>query len=197
MKPIRSNELNYLDQLIVDKFRDRRQDMESNIEADTQKQTDKNYKGFVVKLGIKAEMKAFKEAEDKLRKFIKNKESYEFTLSQAKLRAAEKLNEKLNSWSSVRSWKSEYDKVKKFEIKEHDDVEHALKKVCKQETRRYVQKLSKYKVKQDLELLEEQAKNVLYSGRDIKEVWKHLGMTFKASGVPVAAPKDFLQLESK
>jgi len=197
MKPIRSNELNYLDQLIVDKFRDRRQDMESNIEADTQKQTDKNYKAFVVKLGIKAEMKAFKEAEDKLRKFIKNKESYEFTLSQAKLRAAEKLNEKLNSWSSVRSWKGEYNDAKKFEIKEHDDVEHALKKVCKQETRRYVQKLPKYKVKQDLELLEEQAKNVLYSGRDIKEVWKHLGMTFKASGVPVAAPKDFLQLESK
>ncbi len=197
MKPIRSNELNYLDQLIVDKFRDRRQDMESNIEADTQKQTDKNYKAFVVKLGIKAEMKAFKEAEDKLRKFIKNKESYEFTLSQAKLRAAEKLNEKLNSWSSVRSWKNQYKDSKRFEIKEMEDLEPALKKVCKQETKRYVEKLPKYKVKQDLELLEEQAKNVLYSGRDIKEVWKHLGMTFKASGVPVAAPKDFLQLESK
>jgi len=197
MKPIRSNELNYLDQLIVDKFRDRRQDMESNIEADTQKQTDKNYKAFVVKLGIKAEMKAFKEAEDKLRKFIKNKESYEFTLSQAKLRAAEKLNEKLNSWSSVRSWRDNYKDSKRFEIKEMEDLEPALKKVCKQETKRYVEKLPKYKVKQDLELLEEQAKNVLYSGRDIKEVWKHLGMTFKASGVPVAAPKDFLQLESK
>ena len=142
-------------------------------------------------------MKAFKEAEDKLRKFIKNKESYEFTLSQAKLRAAEKLNEKLNSWSSVRSWKNQYKDSKRFEIKEMEDLEPALKKVCKQETKRYVEKLPKYKVKQDLELLEEQAKNVLYSGRDIKEVWKHLGMTFKASGVPVAAPKDFLQLESK
>ena len=197
MKPIRKNELEYLDELIKDKFRDRRQDMESNIEADTQKQTDKNYKGFVAKLGIKAEIKAFKEAEDKLRKFIKNKESYEFTLSQAKLRAADKLNEKLNSWSSVRSWKGQYGDQKRFEIKEHDDLEHALKKVCKQETKRYVEKLPKYKVKQDLELLEEQARNVLYSGRDIMQVWKHLGMTFKASGVPVAAPKEFLQIESK
>jgi len=197
MKPIRKNELEYLDELIKDKFRDRRQDMESNIEADTQKQTDKNYKSFVAKLGIKAEIKAFKEAEDKLKKFIKNKESYELTLTQAKLRAADKLNEKLNSWSSVRSWKGQYGDQKRFEIKEHDDLEHALKKVCKQETKRYVEKLPKYKVKQDLELLEEQARNVLYSGRDIMQVWKHLGMTFKASGVPVAAPKEFLQLESK
>ena len=136
-------------------------------------------------------------SEYKLRKFIKNKESYEFTLSQAKLRAAEKLNEKLNSWSSVRSWKNQYKDSKRFEIKEMEDLEPALKKVCKQETKRYVEKLPKYKVIKDLELLEEQARNVLYSGRDIMQVWKHLGMTFKTSGVPVAAPKDFLQLESK
>ena len=44
MKPIRSNELNYLDQLIADKFRHRRQNINSEIEAATQKQTDKNYK---------------------------------------------------------------------------------------------------------------------------------------------------------
>ena len=64
--------------IIRDKFRDRRQDMESAIEADTQKQTDKNYKSFVSKLGIKAEIKAFKD-EDKLNKFVRSKESYELT----------------------------------------------------------------------------------------------------------------------
>ena len=61
MKPIRSNELNYLDQLIADKFRHRRQNIESEIESATQKQTDKNYPKFVEKLGLKAEIKAFKE----------------------------------------------------------------------------------------------------------------------------------------
>jgi hypothetical protein len=116
--------------------------MESAIESDTQKQTDKNVKSFINKLGIKAEIKAFKDAEDKLKKFIANKESYE-------------------------------------------------------ETRKAIEKLPKYKVIKDLELLEEQARNVLYSGRDIMQVWKHLGMTFKTSGVPVAAPKEFLQIESK
>ena len=88
MKPIRKDELLYLDQLIKDKFRDRRQDMESAIESDTQKQTDKNVKSFINKLGIKAEIKAFKDAEDKLKKFIANKESYELKLSAAKEKAA-------------------------------------------------------------------------------------------------------------
>jgi len=197
MKPIRKNELEYLDNYIADKFRHRRQDMESAIEADTQKQTDKNYKSFVSKLGIKAEIKAFKDAEDKLNKFVRSKESYELKLEQGKRIARDKLLEKLKSWTNIRSWKSRYDNAYEWDVKSMEDLEPALRQVCKQETKRAVQKLPKYKVKQDLELLEEQAKNVLYSGRDIMQVWKHLGMTFKASGVPVAAPKEFLQLESK
>ena len=84
-----------------------------------------------------------------------------------------------------------------IEVKEYDNIENYLTKACKQETEKAVSKLPKFKIKHDLDLLEEQAKNVLYSGRDIKDVWKHLGNTFKASGVPVAAPKEFLQLESK
>ena len=198
MKPIRKNELEYLDRLISDKFRDRRQDMESAIEADTQKQTDKNYKSFVSKLGVKAEIKAFKDAEDKLNKFVRSKESYELKLEQSKRAARDKLLEKLKSWTNVRSWKGKYhDSSYEWDIKNTEDLEPCLKNVCKQETKRAVQKLPKYKVKQELEMLEEQARNVLYSGRDIMDVWKHLGQTFKASGVPVAAPKEFLQIESK
>jgi flagellar biosynthesis chaperone FliJ len=197
MKPIRSNELNYLDQLIADKFRHRRQNINSEIEAVTQKQTDKNYKSFVDKLGLKAEIKAFKDAEDKLKKFVAQKESYENKLFVAKRTAAGKLESKLNSWSSIRGWKGNYNDVMSIEIKDYDNIENYLTKACKQETEKAVSKLPKFKVKHDLDLLEEQAKNVLYSGRDIKDVWKHLGNTFKASGVPVAAPKEFLQLESK
>jgi len=197
MKPIRSNELNYLDQLIADKFRHRRQNINSEIEAATQKQTDKNYPKFVERLGLKAQIKAFKEASMKLKKFVAQKESYENKLFVAKRTAAGKLESKLNSWSSIRGWKGNYNDVMSIEIKDYDNIENYLTKACKQETEKAVSKLPKFKVKHDLDLLEEQAKNVLYSGRDIKDVWKHLGNTFKASGVPVAAPKEFLQLESK
>ncbi len=197
MKPIRSNELNYLDQLIADKFRHRRQNINSEIEAATQKQTDKNLKSFVEKLGVKAQIKAFKEADMKLKKFQEQKESYESKLFAAKQHKKMELEQKLQSWASIRGWKGNYNDTMEVNIKDYDDVSTTLLRACKQETKQAVEKLPKYKVKHDLDLLEEQAKNVLYSGRDIKDVWKHLGSTFKASGVPVAAPKEFLQLESK
>ena len=117
--------------------------------------------------------------------------------AQAKQTAADKLESKLNSWSSIRGWKNNYNDTMSIEIKDYNNIEHYLTKACKQETKQAVEKLPKFKVKHDLDLLEEQAKNVLYSGRDIKDVWSHLGQTFKTSGIPVAAPKQFLQLESK
>jgi len=197
MKPIRSNELNYLDTLIHNKFRSRRQNIESEIEAATQKQTDKNYTKFVEKLGLKAQIKAFKEADVKLKKFQEQKESYESKLFAARQSKKIELEQKLQSWASIRGWQGNYNNTMEVNIKDYDDVASTLSKACKQETQKSVEKLPKFKVKHDLDLLEEQAKNVLYSGRDIKDVWKHLGMTFKASGVPVAAPKEFLQLESK
>jgi hypothetical protein len=197
MKPIRSNELNYLDTLIHDKFRNRRQNIESEIEAATQKQTDKNYPKFVERLGLKAQIKAFKEADMKLKKFQEQKESYESKLHAAKTNKKIELEQKLESWASIRGWKNSYRDKMDISIKDYDDVSSILLMACKQETKKSVEKLPKFKVKHDLDLLEEQAKNVLYSGRDIKDVWKHLGNTFKASGVPVAAPKEFLQLESK
>ena len=193
MKPIRKNELEYLDRLIKDKFQERSREIQSAIEAETQKQTEKNYKSFVQKLGIKAQINAFKEASNKLRTFIASKESYEDKLKRAEYKAKEALVEKLQSWSKIRDWND----YRLDDIKQYDDVEGELKQVCSFETKRAVKKLPKFKVKDELEFLEEQAKNVLYSGRDIMEVWKYLGSTFEKSGIPVAAPKSFLQIESK
>ena len=193
MKPIRKNELEYLDKLIRDKFQDRSREIKSAIEAETQKQTDKNYKSFVQKLGIKAQINAFKEASNKLRTFIASKESYEDKLKRAEYKARETLIEKLQSWAKIRDW----DETHFSDIKQYDDVQGELKHLCSFETKRAVKKLPKFKVKDELEFLEEEAKNVLYSGRDIMEVWKYLGSTFEKSGIPVAAPKSFLQIESK
>jgi hypothetical protein len=197
MKPIRKNELEYLNQLIKDKFNDRGREIHSAIEAETQKQTDKNYKSFVEKLGIKTELKTFKDADNKLHKFKVNKDAYEMKLEHNQRTAINKLTEKLKSWADVRNWEDQYNDRIKFDIKEYDDVESILRSMCKSETKRAVEKLPKFKVQKELDMLEEQATNVLYSGRDIMEVWKYLGSTFKASGIPVAAPKSFLQIESK
>jgi len=197
MKPIRSNELNYIDDLIRNKFRNRRQNIESEIESATQKQTDKNYKSFVEKLGLKAQIKAFKDTDDKLVKFQAQKESYERKLFAERQAKKIELEQKLQSWASIRGWQGNYNDKMEVSITNYSDVATTLTRACKQETEKAISKLSKFKVKHDLDLLEEQAKNVLYSGKDIKDVWNYLGQTFKASGIPVAAPKEFLQLESK
>ena len=183
--------------LIKSKFRNRRQSIESDIESTTQIQTDKNYKKFVDRLGIKAQIKAFREAEQKLIKFQQQKESYESKLESIRSQKRRELSDKIQSWSSIRGWENHYGDTRDVAIKDFDDVESVLSTACKQETKKAVEKLPKFKVKHDLDLLEEQAQNVLYSGRDIKEVWNHLGQVFKSSGIPVAAPKGFLQIESK
>ena len=197
MKPIRSNELLHLDTLIKSKFRDRRQTIESDIESTTQKQTDKNYKKFVDRLGIKAQIKAFKEADQKLVKFQQQKESYEGKLEAIRFQKKRELQDKIKSWSSIRGWENHHRDAMDISIKDFDDVEAVLSAACKQETKKAVEKLPKFKVKHDLDLLEEQAQNVLYSGSNIKETWNYLGQVFQSSGIPVAAPKGFLQIESK
>jgi hypothetical protein len=42
--------------------------------------------------------------------------------------------------------------------------------------------------------MEEEAKNILYSGQSIQDVWKYLGSTFKRANIEVQAPKTMLQL---
>ena len=43
--------------------------------------------------------------------------------------------------------------------------------------------------------MEEEAKNILYSGQSIQDVWKYLGSTFKRASIEVQAPKAMLQLD--
>ena len=139
MKPIRSNELNYIDDLIRNKFRDKRQNIESEIESATQKQTDKNYSKFVEKLGLKAQIKAYKEADMKLKKFQEQKESYESKLFAAKTNKKIELEQKLQSWASIRGWKNSYKDRMDVSIKDYDDVATTLLQACKQETKQAVE----------------------------------------------------------
>ena len=134
MKPIRSNELNYLDTLIHDKFRNRRQNIESEIEAATQKQTDKNYSKFVERLGLKAQIKAYKEADMKLKKFQEQKESYESKLFAAQTNKKIELEQKLQSWASIRGWQGNYNDTMEISIKDYDDVSTILSKACNRDS---------------------------------------------------------------
>jgi len=52
----------------------------------------------------------------------------------------------------------------------------------------------KFKEKIVLDVMQEEAQNILYSGQSIQDVWKYLGHTFKRANIEVQAPKAMLQL---
>jgi len=60
--------------------------------------------------------------------------------------------------------------------------------------KKLIERSDKFKEKKILDVMEEEAKNILYSGQSIQDVWKYLGSTFKRANIEVQAPKAMLQL---
>lgn len=197
MKPIRKNELEYINDLIYNKFQDKRREVSTAIEAEVQVQSDKNLKSFTDKLGIKAEVKMFKVCAEKLQKFQDSKDIVERELKLKKIKAQQVLNDKLNSYARIRDWRGNYNDPKKFSIEEIDDIVPSLKDVCKQETERQIRKLPKFKVAQQLDELQEECKTLLHMGMGINDTWRNLAGVFKKSSIKVNVPNSVLQLESK
>lgn len=197
MKPIRKNELEYINDLINSKFHDKHREVSTAIEAEVQIQADRNLKSFINKLNIAKEMKAFKTCYDKLQKFQDSKDIVERDLKMAKMKAQEKLNDKLNSFSKIRDWKGSYNDSKEFDIKHIEDIESDLASVCKQETERQVRKLPKFRVAQQLDELQEECKTLLHMGMSITDTWKNLAQVFNKGSIKINVPKQVLQLESK
>jgi ribosomal protein S13 len=197
MKPIRKNELEYIDQLVDTKFNDKEREISTAIEAEVQIQADKNLKSFINKLNIAKEMKAYKLYSDKLQKFQDSKDIVERDLRMAKNKAEQSLNDKLNSFSKIRDWKGNYNSPKEFRIDNIEEVESDLKSVCKQETERQVRKLPKFKVAQQIDELREECKTLLHMGMSIDDTWKNLAQVFNKGSIKINIPKQVLQLESK
>jgi hypothetical protein len=73
MKPIRSNELLYLDKVINDKFCNKRQDVGTEISQQAQTLADKASKHFPKELKVEKKLTNLNEAYKEYAKFIKTK----------------------------------------------------------------------------------------------------------------------------
>jgi hypothetical protein len=201
MIPIRKNELEYLEKYVKDKFIDRRKKIESEIHLETNKAIDKNFKSFLVKLDIDKDLSAIENAKDKLEKFQDSKDNYESKLRGAVANAAQKVEKSLKKWQSIRRWDEDNDSSGKLHNKSDDwfqnvnNVKYYLREKCADETTKLIERSDKYKEKKILNVMEEEAKNILYSGQSIQDVWKYLGSTFKRANIEVQAPKAMLQLD--
>jgi len=200
MIPIRKNELEYLEKYVKDKFIDRRKKIESEIHLETNKAIDKNFKGFLAKLDIDKDLSAIEAAVDKLEKFQDSKDNYESKLRYAVTAAAEKVQKSLEKWQSIRRWDADEDSSTRLRTKSNDwfqnvnNLKYYLREKCADETTKLIERSDKFKEKKILDVMEEEAKNILYSGQSIQDVWKYLGSTFKRANIEVQAPKAMLQL---
>ena len=201
MIPIRKNELEYLEKYVKDKFIDRRKKIESEIHLETNKAIDKNFKNFLAKLDIDKDLNAIEVAKDKLEKFQDSKDNYESKLRSAVASAAEKVQKNLKKWQSIRRWDEDNDSSGKLHNKSDDwfqnvnNLKYYLREKCADETTKLIERSDKFKEKKILDVMEEEAKNILYSGQSIQDVWKYLGSTFKRASIEVQAPKAMLQLD--
>ena len=200
MIPIRKNELEYLEKYVKDKFIDRRKKIESEIHLETNKQIEKNFKGFLQKLNLEKSLKNLESAKDKLEKFQDSKDTYEDKLRKAVRVAADVIKSELQKWRTLRRWDQD-SSSDKLSIKSDDwfqnvdNVKYYLREKCADETQKLIERSDKFKEKVILDVMQEEAQNILYSGQSIQDVWKYLGNTFKKAKIEVQAPKQMLQLE--
>jgi hypothetical protein len=191
MRPIRKQELEYLDRLINNKFQEKQSAIRSQCEIEVQKQLEKDFNKFVSTLRLDKLLKDAEQAEKEYQDFKLSKDAKETALNQNAIKRKQALLEKVNQWSDIRDWSisSRADTV--------DEVLDNLKKACRQELEEKYKNSEKGKFFKYLQNGIEDAKNILYSGLSIEDVWKNLEQVFGQAQIEVRVPKSFTQIASK
>ncbi len=188
MRPIRKQELEYLDRLINNKFQEKQSAIRSQCEIEVQKQLEKDFNKFVSTLRLDKLLKDAEQAEKEYQDFKLSKDAKETALNQNAIKRKQALLEKVNQWSDIRDWSisSRADTV--------DEVLDNLKKACRQELEEKYKNSEKGKFFKYLQNGIEDAKNILYSGLSIEDVWKNLEQVFGQAQIEVRVPKSFTQI---
>ena len=191
MRPIRKQELDYLDRLINNKFQEKQSAIRSQCELEVGKQLEKDFTKFISTLRLDKLLKDAEQAEKDYQDFKLSKDAKETALNQNAIKRKQALLEKVNQWSDIRDWQisSRADTV--------DEVISNLKKACRQELEDKYKNSEKGKFFKYLQNGIEDAKNTLYSGLSIDDVWKNLENIFHKAQIEVRVPKSFTQIASK
>ena len=188
MRPIRKQELDYLDQLIRNKFAEKQQAIRSQCELEVEKQLEKDFNKFVSTLKLEKLIKEAEQAEKDFEDFKRNKENKEAELASLSFKKRGALSEKINQWSNIRDWSIS---------SRHDNVDEAmsnLKKACRQELEEKYKNSEKGKMFKYLQNGTEDARNILFSGLSIEDVWRNLEQVFDKAQIEVRVPKSFTQI---
>jgi hypothetical protein len=189
MRPIRKQELDYLHQLINNKFNEKQQAVRSQCEIEVQKQLEKDFDKFVATLKLDKLIKEAEVAEKEYQDFKQSKEMKETALSVNANKKKQALKEKFNQWNEIRQWH-----LSTRSDNDLDCIMSTLKSACRVELEEKYKNSEKGKFFKYLENGVEDAKNTLYSGLSIDDVWKNLENIFDKAQIEVRVPKSFAQI---
>ena len=190
MQPIRSNELNYWQNVIWEKFANRKKELETDLFQDVKVKARQVQSTFNKKIKVDNKLEQLRKAEKSFVDFVSSKEKVERELQFKVAMLVEELRNDLKTWNEVRQWEnSDCNSIKTL-----GGVENYLEEVCYEETKQAYMKTEKGRLLNELNNSQDEARNILHSGGSIKDVVHNLDNIFKRTKIEVRIPKNLLQL---
>jgi len=170
--PIRQAEMDYVDHFIETKYDDRKNTLKTEMQDIIDKESEENFEAFKNKLNINKMHKEVSVLYEDHKKFANEMDSILLEKKGKLDNAINTLEDKLEQWKKVRKWENE---ISRSLLKEPDELDRLLKKLCHEETTRDFYKGPRGKSLQMLDMSKEYCKNLLNAGQSLATVWEVLG----------------------
>jgi len=170
--PIRQAEMDYVDHFIETKYDDRKNTLKTEMQDIIDKEAEENFEAFKNKLNINKMHKEVSILYEDHKKFANEMDSILLEKKGKLDNAINTLEDKLEQWKKVRKWENE---ISRSLLKEPDELDRLLKKLCHEETTRNFYKGPRGKSLQMLDMSKEYCKNLLNAGQSLATVWEVLG----------------------
>ena len=167
--PIRQAEMDYVDHFIETKYDDRKNTLKTEMQDIIDREAEENFEAFKNKLNINKMHKEVSILYEDHKKFANEMDSILLEKKGKLDNAINTLEDKLEQWKKVRKWESE---ISRSLLKEPDELDRLLKKLCHEETTRNFYKGPRGKSLQMLDMSKEYCKNILNAGQSLTTVWK-------------------------
>ena len=167
--PIRQAEMDYVDHFIETKYDDRKNTLKTEMQDIIDKEAEENFEAFKNKLNINKMHKEVSILYEDHKKFANEMDSILLEKKGKLDNAINTLEDKLEQWKKVRKWENE---ISRSLLKEPDELDRLLKKLCHEETTRNFYKGPRGKSLQMLDMSKEYCKNILNAGQSLTTVWK-------------------------
>ena len=166
--PIRQAEMDYVDHLIETKYDDRKNTLKTEMQDIIDREAEENFEAFKNKLNINKMHKEVSVLYEDHKKFANEMDSILLEKKGKLENATHVLEDKLEQWKKVRKWKEE---ISHSLLKEPDELDRLLKKLCHEETERDYYSGPRGKAIQMLDMSKEYCKNLLNAGQSLSTVW--------------------------